>query len=258
MYKNLLTLLSVMFLSLSAHAQDPALILPSITVDESEEFELDITTENFVGLIAMQFTIDWDSSKAEVLEVLNFNLPDLDTTNFGLIASNTDRGWLPMLWEDESQVGIDREDGAILFTVKMRATGEPGDTIHFNFEGIPAAIEIVNANQDPIPVNLQNGEVILEDLVGIDNAINEPIKVNTYPNPFNEYTNINFDIKETTAITLIITDISGRQIYATEKTMDNGSHQLRIDASVFPSPGEYFYYVRTNEYQLFKKLIFVK
>ena len=247
-----------MFFSLSSHAQDPALILPSITVDESEEFQLDITTENFTALIAMQFTIKWDSSKAQVLDVLNFNLPDLDTANFGLISTNIDRGLLPMLWEDKTQVGIDREDGTILFSIRMKATGEPGDTIFFDFVGAPAAIEIVNVNQDPIPVDLQSGEVILEDLVGVDNAIEQPIKINIYPNPFNEYTYINLDIKETTDVTLIITDISGRQIYKTEKTMNNGFHQMKIEASVFPSPGEYFYYVHTNEYQLFKKLIFVK
>lgn len=260
MHKNLLTLLLVIFFSLSATAQDPVLILPSITVDESEEFTVDLTTENFTDLIAMQFTIKWDSSKAEFLEVINFNLPDLDEGNFGIdsLNTNTDRGLLPMFWEDESLLGITKDDESVLFSLKMKATGNVGDTLLFQFVGAPAAIEVVNVAQEAIPVTLIEGEILMEDLVGIDDAVEEPIVINNFPNPFTDFTFINFDLKETTSITLTITDISGRQVYATEQTMNSGFHQMKIDASVFPSPGEYFYYVQTNEYQLFKKLIFVK
>lgn len=245
---------------MSALSQDPVLILSSATIDESEEFTIDLTAENFTDLIAMQFTMKWDSSKAQFLEVLNFNLPGLDEGNFGIdsLNTNTDRGLLPMFWEDESLLGVSEDDGSILFSVKMKATGEVGDTVYFQFVGAPAAIEVVNVAQEAIPVTLIQGEIVMEDLVGIDAAVENQIEVNNYPNPFTDYTYINFDLKETTDITLTITDISGRQIYATEKTMNNGFHQMKIDASVFPSSGEYFYYVQTNEYQLFKKLIFVK
>lgn len=256
---NLLTLLLVTFFSLSAFTQAPKIILPTITVDESEEFIIDITAENFDSLIAMQFTIKWDSSKAQVLEAFNFNLPDLDESNFGLAPVNTDLGLLPMFWEDQTLLGVSREDGTVLFSLRMKATGEVGDVVSFQFVGAPAAIEIVNVAQNAIPdIVMVNSEITYEDLVGVDAAIESTIEVNNFPNPFNEYTFINFDIKETTDLTLIITDISGRQIYTAEKSLNSGFHQMKIDASVFPSPGEYFYYVRTNEYQLFKKLIFVK
>jgi len=259
MHKNLLTLLLLGFFSLSAFAQeDPVLKLPTIIVDEGEEFDIDFTTQNFIKIIAMQFTIKWDSSKAEILEVTNYNLPDLGSGNFGLAPVNTERGWLPMVWDDSSLSGVTKDDDEVLFTLRMKAMGDAGDTVAIWFDNTPAVIQVADTSGEAIPHLIENGEIIFSDLVSIDETVKETIAVNSYPNPFNEYTFINFDIKETTDLTLTITDISGRQIYATEETMNKGFHQLKIDAAVFPSPGEYFYYIRTNEYQLFKKLIFVK
>ena len=76
MIKNLLTLLFFTILSLSLHGQDlPTPILPELTADvNDEEIEIDVKVVNFTDMVSMQFTIAWDSTKLEFIEVTNYNL----------------------------------------------------------------------------------------------------------------------------------------------------------------------------------------
>ena len=92
MYKNLLTFLLVCAIGLSLQAQDPTMTLPSIIVDESEEFEIEMSVSNFTDLITMQFTIQWDPTKMTLLEIPYFDLLDLDSSRFGIASANLDEG----------------------------------------------------------------------------------------------------------------------------------------------------------------------
>ena len=80
MYKKLLNLLLVCTIGMSLQAQNPTITFPSITVDESEEFEIEVTVSNFDSLVGMQFTIQWDPAKMHLLEIIDFNLPELDSS----------------------------------------------------------------------------------------------------------------------------------------------------------------------------------
>lgn len=262
MYKFLLTILLVFSTyGWTLSAQDPIISLPTITVDESEEFEIDVTLTNFIDIVAMQFTIKWDSSKMEYLEAYNYGLPSSGdgSLGFGDTTANTDLGLLPVSWEDKTLQGVTREDGTVAFTLRMRAMGNPGDTIALEFVGAPAAIEVADITLYAIPATMTPGQVIFEDIVSIEELKQPTITVKeNYPNPFQSYTYIPLELLETTNITLTITDLSGKEIYRNAQRMSSGLHKLKIDGSVFPASGEYIYQVRTSDNQLIKKMTFVK
>lgn len=259
MYKNLLTLLLVCTIGLSLQAQDPTMTLPFITVDESDEFEIEMTVSNFTDLITMQFTIQWDPTKMSLLEIPYFNLTDLDSTRFGIVPANLDEGKLPVSWEDKDLSGTSVDDGTVIFTLRMQAMGNPGDTIALLFVEDPASIEVADITFEEIPSIVQNGQVIFENMVGIEELEQSTIQsLVNYPNPFTDFTTIEFELQETTNATLIITDLTGKEIYRNTERMTNGFHQKKIDSAIFPSFGEYIYYVQTNNNQLLEKMIFVK
>ena len=259
MYKNLLTLLLVCAIGLSLQAQDPTMTLPSIVVDESEEFEIEMSVSNFTDLITMQFTIEWDPTKMSLLEITDFNLIDLDGARFGDTTSNTDFGLLPMSWEDKNLSGTTVPDGTVIFKLKMKAMGNPGDTIALKFVGAPASIEVADLTFEAIPYIIQHGQVVFENMVGIEQLEKSNIQsLINYPNPFTDFTTIEFELQETTNTTLIITDLTGKEIYRKTEKMNSGFHQKKIDSTIFPSTGEYIYYVQTNSNQLLEKIIFVK
>mgnify|MGYP000250458122 CR=1 FL=1 len=67
MYKNLLTILLVYTTGLSLQAQNPIIAFPSITVDESEEFDID------VSIFYQKEDIEISSHYLKSLDQLSFN-----------------------------------------------------------------------------------------------------------------------------------------------------------------------------------------
>ncbi len=259
MYKNLLILLLVCTIGLSLQAQDPTMTLPFITVDESDEFEIEMSVSNFTDLVTMQFTIQWDPTKMTLLEVPYFDLIDLDSTRFGLVSANLDEGKLPVSWEDKDLSGTTVADGTVIFKLRMKAMGNPGDTIPLLFTEDPASIEVADITLEEVPSVVENGQVIFENMVGIEPIQKSNIQsLVNYPNPFTDFTTIEFELQETTNTTLIITDLTGKEIYRNTEKLNSGFHQKKIAAAIFPSTGEYIYYVQTNSNQLLEKMIFVK
>ena len=247
-----------LFFAVSTQAQ-PTLILPEITVDESQAFDVNVTVSNFSDIVSMQFTIGWDETKIEYADVYNLNLSGLEKANFGTSSMVTDNGLLTLSWVDGSLNGVTLPDDHQLFTIRMKAIGNVGDEIPLIFADTLAIVELVDVNQTSIAVNLDEGLVTLADLVGAEDIENEQVKLHSnYPNPFNEFTFLQFDIKETTEATLKITDISGKEIYRMTETYNTGFHKMKIDSSILPAPGEYIYTVETIENQLIGKMIFVK
>jgi flagellar hook assembly protein FlgD len=74
-----------------------------------------------------------------------------------------------------------------------------------------------------------------------------------YPNPFAEFTNFTFDLDETTEVSLVIYDLSGKLIRTlADREFDSGTNQVRWDGNNnFGNPvanGVYFYRLKAGEF----------
>jgi photosystem II stability/assembly factor-like uncharacterized protein len=80
-----------------------------------------------------------------------------------------------------------------------------------------------------------------------------------YPNPFNPATNIKYQIlKNNTHVSLIITDITGRELSILVNGKQNaGSYKVDFDAGYLPS-SVYFYRLTANDISETKKMILIK
>ncbi|MEM6964691.1 MAG: cohesin domain-containing protein [Bacteroidota bacterium] len=259
MYKNLLTFLLVIAFGLPSFGQQPTIILPEIIVDESEEFEMEVKVNNFTDLITMQYTIQWDPTKLDFVEISNMGLPYMDAATFGDTSINTDNGLLPVAWVDDFLNGVSVDDETVIFTLTMKAKGAVGDSIPLIFIDSPTVKEIVDVTQNPVATTYETGLIVLQDLVNIQPNLSENIQsLKAFPNPFTEQTYLSFDLQKSTDVTVTITDISGKEIYSHTQYMNSGIQQLEIDGSIFPGAGNYIYQAKTTEHQLNGKLIFVK
>ena len=247
-----------LFFTVSTQAQ-PIVNLPDITVDESQAFDVNVTVSDFNDIVSMQFTIGWDETKIEYVDVYNMNLTGLENANFGSSPMVVDNGLLTLSWVDGSLNGVTLPSDHQIFTIRMKAKGNAGDVIPLVFADTLAIVEFVDTSQSAIQVNLNEGLVTLEDLVDVETLENEQMKLHAnFPNPFNDFTFLQFDIKETTETTLMITDISGKEIYRMTETYNTGLHKVKIDSSILPVPGEYIYTLQSSDNQLIGKMIFVK
>jgi hypothetical protein len=93
-------------------------------------------------------------------------------------------------------------------------------------------------------------------LVGLPGKFNVS---QNYPNPFNPTTKINYDLPADAKVSLVIYDISGREV---SKLVDNeqqtaGYHTSEFNAGNLAS-GVYFYSLLTNSTKLTKQMILIK
>ncbi len=79
-----------------------------------------------------------------------------------------------------------------------------------------------------------------------------------YPNPFNPVTNIEFNIKNNSRVTLRVYDLLGREVATLiNGVISHGNHKLQFDASSLAS-GIYIYRLNADGISISKKMILLK
>jgi Secretion system C-terminal sorting domain len=77
------------------------------------------------------------------------------------------------------------------------------------------------------------------------------------PNPFSQETTIAFTLPETNKAVLAVYDITGRQVFTSNKDFKAGYNEMILNKSIFQNTGTYFYRLTTDKYAAVKKLQFV-
>lgn len=104
---------------------------------------------------------------------------------------------------------------------------------------------------------------VLPALDTVSEAVDESelpstISLGNYPNPFNPTTTIQFELPQREQISLVVYDITGRQIRVLhDGELSAGSHEIRFDANDLPS-GTYLYRLTTPTESKTGKMILVK
>jgi hypothetical protein len=79
-----------------------------------------------------------------------------------------------------------------------------------------------------------------------------------YPNPFNPTTTIRYDLPQSAHVTLIVYDITGRQVAElVNEQKETGYHQVILNANNLAS-GVYIYRLTADKFTATRKLIVLK
>lgn len=79
-----------------------------------------------------------------------------------------------------------------------------------------------------------------------------------YPNPFNPSTKIEYRIKETAFVSLIVYDMLAREVgVIVNKEQQPGNYEVKFSASDLPS-GMYFYRINAGNFTDGKKMLLIK
>jgi hypothetical protein len=79
-----------------------------------------------------------------------------------------------------------------------------------------------------------------------------------YPNPFNPSTTIRYTLSVSSYVTLVITDLLGRQVATlVNEPKRAGTYDVPVMNSQLAS-GVYFYTLRAGEYLMTRKLVMLK
>ncbi len=158
-----------------------------------EEVCIDIAVQNFSKVATTDFSILWDSTAFEFVQVTGFNLPGLTETNF----TETSAGSLNMMWEVEDCSTINDGEGVtlddcdntcrpVIFQLCLRAIGTYGSSTtvtvgpnryttkdNSNCVNIQTFVEpaFVSTCVRPFIVNIGSGQGNEGDLVCIDFSV---------------------------------------------------------------------------------------
>jgi len=104
-----------------------------------DEIFLDLTSDEFVGIVALQFSISYDPTAYEVIGLAESNLDDFSEGNYN-VRGGDDEGQIVIVWFDPATVGINFEEDLPLLSFKFKKLKE-SDAI-FDFSDKPLPIEV--------------------------------------------------------------------------------------------------------------------
>ena len=131
---------------------------------------------------------------------------------------------------------------------------QPQPTFTYNDRGtFKASVTIEDASGCTISKQFT---VYTDCRVGMQENIASHFNLTTYPNPFEHFTALNFELKETENVKIAVTDMLGRTVKATDfgKLM-SGSHSFKLDDSYFGASGSYILKIQIGERNVYQSLI---
>jgi gliding motility-associated-like protein len=138
--------------------------IESVTVDEGDDFCLEVTVDNFQNILGMDFAIAYNDAMLSYTGISNVNpglVGFLPASNSG----NPSPGIITIQYFNQSFQPINLPNGAVLFEVCFTATNSGTSSVSFS-DGPTAAIEFVDINEDSVPFTGNSGTATVNSTGG--------------------------------------------------------------------------------------------
>lgn len=206
--------------------------------------------ENILG---WQMDLAFDPSQLVFEKIESASLPNFDKNNIGIRF--LENGILPLVWispkvEDEHEISLRNE---ILFSLRFKVKND----LKFD-EGFFSIKEGRIKNSAVRRGQYLDVNILLKNKKSPEVKVSEWKIISNYPNPFNEFTNIEFHLPETEKVTFSVFDMHGRLVYQLKDSFGKGINKIRIDEADLPNLGLYHYQLRTTKSQFSGKMILIQ
>ncbi|MFK8006552.1 MAG: PKD domain-containing protein [Saprospiraceae bacterium] len=223
-------------------------LIADFKIKSQNQFE-----ENRASLLAWQMDLEFDPAQLIFEKMEKVTIPNFNEKNIG--TRFLENGILPIVWvnpKGQSIEAISSKDEP-LFSLKFKVKNISklqGDFLKIKKDRISNS-----AVKDGASLNVS---ILLENQknVGVNNG--EWNLISNYPNPFNEFTLIKFDLIESEKVTFLVYDLNGQLVYRKEEVFEKGKNEIRIDETNLPNVGLYNYQLQTSKNHSFGKMIFMK
>jgi len=134
-----------------------------MTVKSGEEFCVDVQVTNFLDVISMQYSTNFDSKVLEYVEVKNPSLKDLSikpSVNFA--QAPNEKNTIRLSWFAQDLQGVSLYDGSTIYQVCFKALGKSGIVTEVDFAEKPMEGEIGNSKYQPMPAEFGAAKITIE------------------------------------------------------------------------------------------------
>jgi len=160
---------------------DSVYITPTPTSEGSLRFDFPVSS--FEDIVCLQYTMNYDTNFLSLVDIENFNLPDLNANSFGQPVP----GKITFSWFDSSTTGVTEADGESIYSVQFNSVGTGFSDLYI--DGSLTPVEACNSTTT-IPLIFNNVTILA--IVTSNEDIATQNKVNVFPNPATDQ--ITFDV----------------------------------------------------------------
>lgn len=207
--------------------------LPEAVLSPGETTDIALRMGEAGEWLAFQMSLNVDPALLEIESVTPGHLS-------GMSASSVARpqpGMLNLVWFDAMPQVILPDDNLIVLRVRARTQTRLSEAISLDTKQIQP--EIYTSGEEARDLQL---EFTGDGATHSSNAIFAP-----QPNPATAGTSVPLRLEKAETVSMVVTDLSGRQVWSYDAVLDAGAHLLEVPATVFPCAGVYVWRVQAGE-----------
>jgi hypothetical protein len=210
------------------------------------EYTVNFKASDFNNVMGYQFSLAFDQTAVEFVDVTTGNLTQLTEGNFGL--SKVREGVITTSWNNTEATALNNNEVVFAVTFKAKSDTQLSKVLSVNSrytaaEAYNAELELMGV---AIEYNTENG-VVANDFSLFQNT----------PNPFKAETVIGFNLPEASSATLKVYDVAGRVLKVVDGEFAKGYNQVTINRSDLSATGVLYYTLETATDSATKKMIMV-
>ena len=203
-----------------------------------EEYKIPVTIKEGGFVNGFQYTMSFDPDLVNIISVDAGSLKEMNANNFG--TQGLEEGWLTTSWHQPYPIKV--SEGDTVFTINFIANENLGLNNLFSINSSKTKAEMYT-----------NSEILTPSL---DFITSEKYKVyQNIPNPLITKTVIGFEQPTTGNVKLSIFDISGKELYQTNRKFGKGYQEFEIQKKYINTSGVLFYRIEFENHMEIKKMI---
>ena len=214
-------------------------------VEEGETVTVDFMARDMDKIAGYQFTLNFDPSALEYMDVSAADLPAISENNFG--TQRVDEGMITSSWNQMDEE-IDNDE-LVLFSLTFYsyANANLSDLLTLSSRLLEA--EAYTNDEDVLGLEL----TFLDGSQDKDESANELFQ--NRPNPFSDDTIIPFQIEEDGTVNLTVFDLTGRIVFATSSYYGRGYNEILVGKSDLGISGVMYYQIEVNGWTDTRKMV---
>jgi hypothetical protein len=217
-------------------------MVDDVQTQRGEYYTVDFKARDFKNIDGFQYTMKFDATSLEFIGLTQGALRDMSAKNIGL--TYTDEGYITFSW---NAIDADLPNDEVLFSLEFKAlsNGRLSNLLEINSDMIRVEAYTGESDFKNVMLEFNSNQMQQADFALYQNV----------PNPFDQYTNISFDLPEAGEATLSIFDLKGSLLYQVSDQFEQGSNTITLQRSEINTSGVLFYQLTSGNYSATKRLI---
>ncbi len=161
MGKSIYSIIIALFACFTASAEQPTFNVSSLDANPGEIIEVNFEVDNFIDIISVQYSVNWDPAVLEFRTIKNYNasVPGLSPSVFGTPQSLLDQGKFTLAWIESSITPITIPNGSLFYTVEFEVIGTECQSSFVGITDDPLEIEVAEVGEEEVGLIANNGSV---------------------------------------------------------------------------------------------------